>query len=563
MKIESSLLNSSDMHGVRDSIDEISAIDGEEKFRVSLIEYINDSSDSNDDMFFYEMLEFVRFLKPSSKHIAYTTRDFKISLNAPNDTIGKAIRKWEFVYDHECLHQLWETFKVEDRIMKEKGQCNHQLLNIASDCVINDYLRTIRRKDAPDVGIYPEVIKEKFGVEYDRKEDTQYSLYLKLLKAYEDNNMSPSDLPEDMDGEGGEGEEGDGDGNSSGNSGSGKGKGKGKGGGGNGGNDKGDSDGDGDGDDGEGGNGKGKNGKGKGNGDGDDGEGGKGKNGKGNSDGEGDEAGGKGIGKGHVEAELSDADLDRIKRAKEIIERYGAKISGALGQFVKKCKTSYNLTAEGLHVNVTKGGKGWNTQLTHLVDAYVKQRVFKFKRIFQKTYKRLKRGTGFVKPGEFIQPGKRVVDKTMTINVAFYIDRSGSMSNSLDNVFTAAYRIAESLKKQYRNDKAIDSVVFKMHTFDDRIDEIKFGQRASLGGGTCSFETIFKYILKHTNDYLINIIITDAAMNVSKDVVINTINNLNGIVIFVANSDNADIRDIAQKYPTQMKYILVKGDFEI
>ena len=40
------------------------------------------------------------------------------------------------------------------------------ILNVASDCVINDYLSFIRKKEMPDNLITPEYLKEKYGVEY-------------------------------------------------------------------------------------------------------------------------------------------------------------------------------------------------------------------------------------------------------------------------------------------------------------------------------------------------------------------------------------------------------------
>ena len=95
----------------------------------------------------------------------------------------KDVRVWEFIYDHECLHQLWETFKIAERIKKEGKEYNHEILNIASDCVINDYLSHNRKKLQPEGTVNPEFIKNKFGVEFNRNADTQYSLYLKLINS--------------------------------------------------------------------------------------------------------------------------------------------------------------------------------------------------------------------------------------------------------------------------------------------------------------------------------------------------------------------------------------------
>ena len=183
MEIKSSLLNSSDMSEVKKSLIAKSSVDGKQNFRVKMLEYINDSSQSDDDEFFFDMLEFVRFLDSTDNAIAYTDEHSLIWLNAPGK-VGETLRPWDFIYDHECLHQLWETFGVRDRIIKNGEVYDHEILNIASDCVINDYLASIRKKQGPtNIGIItPEFLQSEFGVTYDRKVDTQYTLYLKLIE---------------------------------------------------------------------------------------------------------------------------------------------------------------------------------------------------------------------------------------------------------------------------------------------------------------------------------------------------------------------------------------------
>ena len=184
MEIKSSLLNSKELKLLKDSLIAASEVDGKENFRVRLIEYIDDTADNEDDEFFYDMIEFCRFLKPDNETTAYTTPDHVIYLNAPG-VFGEKIREWDFVYCHECLHQLWDTFEVGDKIKNNGVKYDHYVLNIASDCVINDYLAAIRKKTAPPDGITPEYLKEKYDIDYDRKVDTQYTLYLKLLEVAE------------------------------------------------------------------------------------------------------------------------------------------------------------------------------------------------------------------------------------------------------------------------------------------------------------------------------------------------------------------------------------------
>ena len=135
------------------------------------------------DEFLYNMVQALRYLKDDGKTVAYTTPDKYIYLNAPKGAkIGKVMDKWKFIYIHECLHQIWDTFGVEDKVRKEKGSCNHGLMNIASDCVINDFIYNYFNLEYPTTGLVtPEAIKEDFDVDYDRRKDNQYSLYIKLL----------------------------------------------------------------------------------------------------------------------------------------------------------------------------------------------------------------------------------------------------------------------------------------------------------------------------------------------------------------------------------------------
>lgn len=161
--------------------------------RGQMVDFFDNWSDSDGDGFFYEMLNHITFILQGAT--AYTTPDKIIALNYPMDKHPDMVpqdndrwRRWYFIYCHECLHQLWDTFAVGDEIKKEKGSYNHQLLNIASDCVINDYLANINKshKLSPIGGITPEVIKKEYGIIYNRNEDTQYSLYCKIMKLAEE-----------------------------------------------------------------------------------------------------------------------------------------------------------------------------------------------------------------------------------------------------------------------------------------------------------------------------------------------------------------------------------------
>lgn len=149
-------------------------------WRFDFTKYLDQSTRYNGFRFFWELIPMITFVT-GHKGIAWTDKDVNIFLNIPHAEVPMDDEKWEFIYYHECLHQMYETFTVEDTIKSESGSCNHDLLNVASDVVINDYVKTHCNLEYPTDGLMtPEYIKEKFGVEYDRKTDDQYALYMKL-----------------------------------------------------------------------------------------------------------------------------------------------------------------------------------------------------------------------------------------------------------------------------------------------------------------------------------------------------------------------------------------------
>ena len=622
MEIKSSLLNSKDLKLLKDSLIAASEVDGKENFRVRLIEYIDDTADNEEDEFFYDMMEFCRFLKPDPETTAFTTPDHIIYLNAPG-VFGEKVREWDFIYCHECLHQLWETFAVEDQIKKNGIKYDHYVLNVASDCVINDYLSAIRKKTAPPQGITPEYLKETFGVEYDRKVDTQFTLYLKLLEVAEKLRKDKKcQDAQDAGSNGGDGQTGDGpqgggdpnkkpkngkDGSSQGgkqsdandntaegaqksadeakkaadkaqeNADSGKGSQK----------DadaakdaakeaqdaadrakdaanKGDKEGEAkaakeakdaadkakklageDDTDRTDGNGKGSEDKAPGS------------KGQGNDSPE-------GVG---ISGELTEEEKAQIKaKAEGVIKRYKDKITGVFGDFVKKCRNSVKCDPNGLANNTRKGKGAWNKQMDVAINAYVKKNLDKKRRQFEQTYKRVKRGSGIVKMGTPIIPGKRIKDDKMPINIAYYIDRSGSMEACIDDVFKAAFKISEALNQRFRKDKLVKSIDFRTFVFNTRMDEIKFGQTTYASGGTMGLDQILEFINKNTKNVLINIIITDAGFTVNEKEIKNFLKTgVDGLVIFITNTENTEVKKIADEpeFKTKLIYILADAEFNV
>jgi len=867
MEIKSSLLNDEDFKFVKSSIIKASQHDGSEenlKFRVDLVEWINDASYEDDDEFFYEMVDKMRFWEYDENLLdhflngaAYTKPDKRLYFNAPDGgpfKIGKDEQMWEFIYDHECLHQLWDTFGVEEKLKSEGVQVDHDLMNIASDCVINDYLRDVRKKKGHKNMIFPEYLKQKYGVEYNRKKDTQYTLYLKMVEKAEeikkdkflqdqidklDKKLKPKSVQQG-DGGGGGGpqqkhsedykkgwtdaikdalgdkvdptkftpkevksdyDQGYNDAMDEMKQGLEDGVQLSKGGGGGstgdlpnipwdtppqdsqGGEGGDDSDSpsqsnedandaqksadkaqeaadkakeaaqkaqdnadqakqdgsssagqkqraaddakdaaqraqeaadraqeaadkakeakDGDNSDAEkeasqeagaaqetaenaaqeaqdAAEGKGSQSDGefkdaqdaaeqaqkaaeeaqqsaeaakeaaseaKSSGSPDAKEkeeiakdaekaakeakdaaekakkaaqrSSKAKD-KGNdsraeqaeaeakaeatkakdaatkakkreNEAKGNKTSKEGKSSDHMPGDDENAkpkknppswgdssegdlvetpeDLEKIKKeAQKTIEKYKNKLTGTFGHFISQCKESVKMNPSGLGVGAPKASKGWDDKMFANVMTFVKNKVFQKQRQYQYTYSRVKRGSGFIKYGQPIQPGKKIREEKLTISVGIYIDVSGSMmGDPIDNAWKSVYIVCESLKKRFAREKIVDDIAFKIYAWDTSFEEVKYGNRVNARGGTMSFEQLLDGVKKRTGDFLINIILTDAGFSVDPNRVKNFLKDMKGksMVNFITNCESYEVKKISEdkEYSTTLFYILANSDF--
>lgn len=264
----------------------------------------------------------------------------------------------------------------------------------------------------------------------------------------------------------------------------------------------------------------------------------------------------------------SPADIKKLtEKAGKVLEKYSNVISGALGEFCEKCRSAKKLNKGGLQVGATKAAKGWDAKMYDVTMAYVRQNISKKRREFKKSYRRLpRRNSQVAKFGEFILPGKEVKKNALTINAAFYVDNSTSMNcgDRIGNVWKAAYEICESLKRKFSNNKIVDDVTFKMHYFNDYVHEIKYGQKTGTSGCTMEFAELVEQIIKRSNDYLINIIITDAGFNsVDYNKAKEFMKNVNGMVNFITVEDNFTIKKLEKDFPKKFFYILAKDNFKL
>ena len=501
--------------------------------RGHLTEYFNDTADNNDEMFFYEMLRALEFILEGAT--AYTTPDKRICLNYPNEDIvpmdNTRFRRWYFVFCHECLHQLWDTFAVADQIKKDLGSCDFQLLNIASDCVINEYLAKVipDGKMMPTSIINADYIEETYGIKYNMKTDTQYSLYCKLnelsdeaknqLKQQNQNNQGQGQSGQgqsgqDQNGQNNQGDQKQGSQGSQGN------------------------------EDGNSANSNAKSGKNSSTSaasnikkkldeaqerlDNADIEGAKrltqeakedlsknssklsdkgkeklnGANGKNpqqdiadlnsvadelanndkgqdsdqnsQNDDKGDEKSSKSSGDASNDSDgnLIDRQLIEENRVavEKICKKYAQSLSGGLEDFLNKCKSSKNMEEGGLLVQSQKGSAHWNKQLLLECDQYIHQKLRNQDRKFKRSFKKIRRGERAFTAQDFVdgrtlKKGKVEMKDQIGFDIALYIDVSGSMCGVIDDVFDAAYDIVNTLKKTYSHDKLVDGDAINLKSY--------------------------------------------------------------------------------------------------
>jgi len=183
------------------------------QWRLDFTKYLKTSTQYNGYRFFWELIPMIYFVT-GKKDIAYTDKNCNIFLNIPHRKVDLENEKWEFIYYHECLHQLYETFEVEKALIQEEGKdFSHYILNIASDCIINHYLKHVCNLEYPTKSIItPEYLEKKYKIVYNPKDDNQYDMYKKLyairdqLKSDAIIQQALEGMPDvDLDVEGGDG----------------------------------------------------------------------------------------------------------------------------------------------------------------------------------------------------------------------------------------------------------------------------------------------------------------------------------------------------------------------
>ena len=531
--------------------------------RAFCIDIFDQFSDEDGDDFFYEMLRCVKYSNNGGS-VAYTTPDRVITLCYPNAIVpldGKRFMKWYFIYCHECLHQLWDTFEVEQRITEKFEYCDRQLLNVASDCVINDYLMAINNshKLVPDNLITPEVLKLKYNVDYDRKIDTQFTLYQKLIDINDeklqndlrnnygnedddnvddntnDNNqnqnndqetdqssspkMSNNNSKSDKTSDDQETDQSSSTSNKSDDTES---------------NSQSDNKSDNKQTD-------------DSNDDSTDDSGNS--NDTNNSSSEDQTQNSSGQSK-NDRSNLTDAELiNEIRHfADSTIEKYANSISGKIGNFIKKCKSSAKCENPNFVAKTDSGGGSkWINDLEQTCVTYIKNKL-KGKKEYKRTYSKVKRGTrpftnADMERGRLIQKGKRIKKDKVGFDISVYIDASGSMGDLINKAFDIMYKMCDNFIQTFSKEKQVDpeNVNIKIYSFTTHMKEIPYGKRCPAAGGTYDFDELLNDIYTNGKYSFLNIVITDAEFEINNNNAIKLLNDMEGLFAVVTNTDEKEM----------------------
>ena len=78
-----------------------------------------------------------------------------------------------------------------------------------------------------------------------------------------------------------------------------------------------------------------------------------------------------------------------------------------------------------------------------------------------------------------------------------------------------------------------------------------------------SMSDLLKSIKRYTNNYLINVVITDGYFNINDSEVKKFIEDVNGIVVYIVNRDFPEMEKLAKQLNTKLFFIKADSAFKI
>ena len=470
--------------------------------------------------YFFWYISNIRFKPPKSPHeIAWTTPDKIVVLCKNDGQEDFSNSSWFFIFIHECLHQFFGTFDVGDTIRQNEdifGKYDHTMLNIASDCVINE---TIQAKGIGDwtelnqkVGlITAQALRDQYKVDYDVRSDTQLTLYTRLMEAVKKNPSLKDKMPQSWEDQIDKHDEGNPEDSEIDEQ-----------------TKEGTENGDGRDDDGSPMDENGENGK-----DGNDDTDEKGENGKDGND-DTDEKGenGKRNGKGDNTKQtkgrggqitLTPEQQEVLKgfepKTKEEIEEKIKEAAGNLGDLLAPVKYAKDEVKNARKILAQSESVG--NYMEKMTDFVIKKTARLSRTINERedSYQRLNRRNSPLKSGAYeptiVKAGEREKDpEAQSIQITYWVDTSGSMGNEkIKNVFNMLYSLESALIKKFQKG-AVKEIGFTYFGWDDKVHPTKPPRIPELGEGTMDLDKLLKEVrdLSKTN---IDVILTDGDLGVN------------------------------------------------
>ena len=254
--------------------------------------------------------------------------------------------------------------------------------------------------------------------------------------------------------------------------------------------------------------------------------------------------------KGPGGKEGSKLDGEIVEHAKRLAEQAVQKArkdpDGKLKDFLDKCKSSYKLKQEGLAMNSMRGSSSWKKEVPLIARHFVKQKL-RSRKQYRNTYNRIRRGEraftdADLRNGRIIQQGREEIKNKIGFDISVFIDVSGSMHDFLSSVFTAAYSMMDSLKRDFGTEKNVDSKKINLRSFifDTQMKEIPYGKKSGSGGSTYDFDNLMVDVMKNGAASFVNFIFTDGFFsNIPVDKLVKSFEKMEGLTILVVNNKDS------------------------
>ena len=255
---------------------------------------------------------------------------------------------------------------------------------------------------------------------------------------------------------------------------------------------------------------------------------------------------------------------------KETQNQYKNSLGGKLGDFLGKCKVAKKHIADlngvdnGLVAHTTSGGsRNWNKKFNSTINQYVSQKVHNASVKFKKSWSRQKRGSGPIEFGKPLAQGKEKERDGISINMAFYVDTSGSMmGDPIKNCCKAVNAIANNIDKHYIKNPVVAGTSYTAYSFDTHFHKETMPlDIPARSANNIDLDELLAGMQEKTQTSMINVILTDAEFPVPVEKCISLVKKFPGLLVFVINNTghHNDYKEIEKKCKN---FIYIEADDE-